>query len=96
MPVHQPKHALKKTRAALNALLVPLQIFLRRRGKKRIHARRIATVFLGHIDRAHHVSLDLDILAPSFSTMPCENRRRTGSRNSTSFKSRITLQKNRE
>ena len=40
--------------------------------------------------------LDLDILAPSFSTMPCEKSRRTGSRISTSFKSRITLQKKRE
>ena len=56
MAIDQAKDAMQKARAALDSLLAPLQIFFRRRGEKRVHARSVAAVFFGHVDGADDVT----------------------------------------
>ncbi len=56
MPIHQPVYAIEKAPRAFNALLAPLQIFFRWRGKKCIEPSRIRSVLLGHFFRADHVA----------------------------------------
>ena len=57
VPIHHAKNALEEARAALDSLLVPLQIFFRRRRKQCVHARSVAAVFIGHLNRADEIAL---------------------------------------
>src|SRR2546426_5728082 len=57
--IHQTEHLVHKPPAPFDALLAPLQVFLRRRREQRVQPPRVRAILFRHVHRAHQVAARL-------------------------------------
>ena len=81
---------------AFDAGILPVEIAVGRRGEQAVEARGVGAVARDHLVGLTTLPRLFDILAPSLITMPCVNRRSTGSSLVIRPRSRMNLVQKRE